>query len=64
MSLFVVGMHRSGTSLVTALLALAGADTGPRKQLTGANRHNPKGFWEQNRFRTVNERLLAQQQRD
>lgn len=64
MSLFIVGMHRSGTSLLTGLLAMCGADVGPRQGLTGSNRHNPKGFWEQNRFRQINESLLAHQGRE
>jgi hypothetical protein len=64
MSLFVVGMHRSGTSLLTALLAMSGAETGSHKALTGPDRHNPKGFWEHNRFRAVNEYLLSSQGRE
>lgn len=64
MSIFVVGMHRSGTSVLTALLAMAGADPGPSGELTGANEFNPKGFWELNRFRAINEHLLHRQHRD
>jgi hypothetical protein len=59
--LFVVGMHRSGTSLLTALLALCGANPGPERNLTGPNQHNPKGFWENNKFRDINDQLLRDQ---
>lgn len=61
MSVFVVGMHRSGTSLLTALLAMTGLNPGPVDALTGPNEYNPKGFWELNRFRAVNEKLLRHQ---
>ena len=46
MQLFVIGMHRSGTSLVARLLNLAGAYFGPEGSSIGANEENPKCFWE------------------
>lgn len=60
-SLFVVGMHRSGTSLLTALLVCCGANAGPEHELTRPNQHNPKGFWENNVFRDINDKLLRGQ---
>ena len=46
MQLLVLGMHRSGTSMVTRLLNMAGAYFGPEGIATEANEENPKGFWE------------------
>jgi hypothetical protein len=43
---FVLGMHRSGTSLVTALLNRMGAFVGEQEELLGADAHNPSGYWE------------------
>lgn len=59
--IMVLGMHRSGTSLLTAQMAACGADPGPEQELTGPNQHNPKGFWENNSFREINEQLLRDQ---
>ncbi len=58
---FVIGMHRSGTSLLTGLLAACGAHPGRTENLTGPNQHNPKGFWENNQFRDINDQLLRSQ---
>jgi hypothetical protein len=47
MKLFVVvGMHRSGTSIVSRLLNLAGAHLGPEDDLMPPKPDNPTGFWE------------------
>lgn len=46
MQLFVVGMHRSGTSGITRVLNMAGAYFGPEGMSNGADEGNPKGFWE------------------
>lgn len=56
--LIVIGMHRSGTSLVTRLLNLAGAYFGPEHQHIGQNEENPKGFWERTDVRHLNDLLL------
>jgi hypothetical protein len=58
MNLLITGMHRSGTSMLTALLNMAGADVGDRSTLTGPGQWNKKGFWEQNGIRAINEELL------
>jgi hypothetical protein len=42
----VVGMHRSGTSIVSRLLSLLGAELGPEGDLMPAKPDNPTGFWE------------------
>lgn len=52
----VLGMHRSGTSALTRMLALAGAAL-PRKLLV-PRAENPRGFWESIDVLALNERLL------
>lgn len=42
----VLGMHRSGTSLLTSLLELAGCDLGPANERGAFDEANPKGFHE------------------
>jgi len=55
----VVGMHRSGTSLVSALLVACGVTMGPREELITAGPDNHAGFWEDPRFKAINEELLT-----
>lgn len=54
----VIGMHRSGTSLLARLLNLAGVALGPANRLAPAAEDNPRGFWEHEALRGVNEELL------
>ncbi len=61
MQIVVLGMHRSGTSLVTGLLGKMGADLGPGGVDTEANAGNPKGFWERLDVIEINDDLLAGQ---
>jgi GT2 family glycosyltransferase len=58
MKLVVLGMHRSGTSALTGLLNLMGAYFGSEEESTGANEQNPKGFWERQDVRLLNDDLL------
>ena len=58
MQIFVLGMHRSGTSVVTRLINLMGAYFGSEEISTGANPENPKGFWERRDVRDENDALL------
>jgi GT2 family glycosyltransferase/glycosyltransferase involved in cell wall biosynthesis len=46
MQILVLGMHRSGTSMVARLLNMMGAYFAPEGTSLGANQENPKGFWE------------------
>lgn len=46
MQIFVIGMHRSGTSLTARLLNLMGAYFSPEGMELPANSGNPKGYWE------------------
>lgn len=54
---FVLGMHRSGTSALTRILNLMGVELG--EQLLGANSGNASGHWESIPVMEVNERVLA-----
>src|SRR3982751_6814815 len=58
MQLIVTGMHRSGTSVLARLLNLMGVYFGTEGKSTGANKENPKGFWERRDVRTLNDDLL------
>ena len=55
----IVGMHRSGTSLVSRALNILGVDLGPPEAMLEANRFNPLGFWEHRDILAVNDELLA-----
>lgn len=54
----VLGMHRSGTSLITRVLNLLGVYLGPEEHLITANADNPKGFWEHDLFKRRNDEIL------
>ncbi len=56
--MMVVGMHRSGTSLITRLLNIAGADLGDQSDLLPADSGNLSGFWESKSVIAFNEKLL------
>jgi len=56
--IFVIGMGRSGTSLATRLLEIAGAYVGTEETLLAANEWNETGFWEDKRIASLNARLL------
>lgn len=54
--LVITGMHRSGTSVITAAFASAGLDVGSR--LMPAARGNPRGHFEDLDFVSLHERML------
>jgi len=56
---FVLGMHRSGTSAVTRLISLLGPHTPPEHDLVQPTAKNPKGYWESEALVNFNERVLA-----
>lgn len=58
MQIFIVGMHRSGTSLVSRLLNLMGAYFAPEGQSIGFNEENLKGFWERKDVIEINQEIL------
>ena len=55
--IFVLGMHRSGTSVLTRALNLLGAAL--PADLLGSNSSNPTGHWESARAIAINDELLA-----
>lgn len=55
---FVLGMHRSGTSAATRLISLLGLHTPPHEDLVQPSAKNPKGYWESESLVAFNERLL------
>lgn len=58
MSIFVLGMHRSGTSVVTKLLELMGAYVGDTTELLPPSPDNPKGFFERRDALAVNQGIF------
>jgi len=54
----ILGMHRSGTSLVANLLADSGFFVGSAGQLIRADRWNEKGYFEQRQVWELNEGIL------
>ena len=60
LGLFVVGMHRSGTSAVTRIVNLIGVPLGAEDGLKQGSPVNPTGFWEVAALTTFNERLLVE----
>ena len=56
----IIGMHRSGTSMVAQLLNLCGLDLGPSEQFLKPNEHNPLGYFENECISyKINDALLA-----
>lgn len=55
-TVIVLGMHRSGNSLIGGILHLLGVDLG--KRLLAGNQFNPKGFFEDIDFLQLNEKIL------
>jgi hypothetical protein len=54
----VLGMHRSGTSVLTRLVSLLGLDVGDDDLLMGAMESNPTGHWEVTHLTELNNLLL------
>jgi hypothetical protein len=55
--ILVLGMHRSGTSALTGVLAALGV--APPKTLIRGDEWNSRGYWESARMNHFNERLLS-----
>jgi len=58
-TIIVLGMHRSGTSLVAELLHGCGVSAGDPKLLLGANEGNERGYWEHAPLVAFNDNLLS-----
>jgi hypothetical protein len=54
----VLGMHRSGTSLVAQLLHALDLDLGPEAHLMGPSEDNPAGHWENEPIADLNDEIL------
>lgn len=54
----ILGMHRSGTSLLTRVLNLIGLDLGPEHLLLQPRFGNLKGFWEHEEIISLNDAIL------
>ncbi len=59
MQIIVLGMHRSGTSVVARLLNMMGAYFAPENVMMPPTPENPKGYWERNDIVLLNEGILA-----
>jgi GT2 family glycosyltransferase/glycosyltransferase involved in cell wall biosynthesis len=55
----VLGMHRSGTSLVTRMLNVLGVYLGPDGHLMKPQEDNPRGFWEHQLITDLNDAIFA-----
>ena len=58
MQIFVLGMHRSGTSAIARILNLMGVYFGGEHVSTGRSDQNIKGFWERRDVRDLNDDML------
>ncbi|MGH9986827.1 MAG: sulfotransferase, partial [Nitrososphaeraceae archaeon] len=54
----IIGMHRSGTSMIARLLNLYGLDLGPEEKLLGPNASNALGHFEHTDFLKIDDELL------
>ena len=54
----IVGMHRSGTSMITRLLNICGLDLGAADRLLKADKANPLGHFEHRGFLDIDRKLL------
>ncbi len=59
MQIIVLGMHRSGTSIVARLLNMMGCYFAPERMELPATQDNPKGYWERRDIVNLNEEILT-----
>ena len=55
----ILGMHRSGTSMVAAALASSGLYAGETADLLADQEDNPHGFWERRDVVSLNDEILS-----
>ena len=55
----ILGMHRSGTSMVAEALASAGVYVGEPQDLLLGKEDNPHGFWEREDVVALDDAILA-----
>ncbi|MCP4696491.1 MAG: hypothetical protein GY862_06550 [Gammaproteobacteria bacterium] len=58
MQLIVLGMHRSGTSVLARILNMMGAYYGPEGINFGASEENAKGFWERKDVLALHQEIM------
>ena len=58
-AVFVLGMHRSGTSAVTHMVNLLGVPINVQSDWLPEESDNPRGFWESAALLDMNKRVLA-----
>ncbi|MCK6485027.1 MAG: sulfotransferase [Phycisphaerae bacterium] len=58
-AVLVLGMHRSGTSLLARVVNLCGVPTDPPELLMLASRDNERGYWEPQYLAEINDAILA-----
>lgn len=58
MEIVILGMHRSGTSMLTRLVNMMGVHFGDEEDGIGSNEENPRGFWERKDVRIANDAVL------
>jgi hypothetical protein len=54
-----LGMHRSGTSVMSRMVNLLGVDLGPEPIVSVSGEDNRRGYWEHSSFRVLNDEILA-----
>src|SRR5262249_45296500 len=54
-----LGMHRSGTSLVSRILNVRGVYLGPEEHLMRPSADNPTGHWESRLIKQINDEILS-----
>ena len=59
-NIIVLGMHRSGTSMVAGALASSGVYVGRDEELLADQADNPLGFWERRDVVDFDEHILLQ----
>jgi len=59
MQIIVLGMHRSGTSIVARLLNMMGAHFAMENTAMPPTLANPKGYWEREDIRGLHDRVMA-----
>ena len=62
MKIFIIGMHRAGTSMIAGILRACGLDLG-NVYLEGDD-NNPKGYFEDRQFIQINQNILFQNKGD
>jgi hypothetical protein len=55
----ILGMGRSGTSLVSRLVNLLDVELGPEEHLMKANEYNARGYWEHQLLTDLNDEVLS-----